>query len=539
MGGLVKYWFMKKIPEPSQEQLNSLLEHYQAGQYADAEKLSVSITEEFPKHPFSWKVLAAVLKQIGKINESLVASQKSVQLDPQDAEAHNNLGIIMQELGRLEESEIIFKKVITLKPDYAEAHYNLGITLTKLGRLNEAEASYKKAIALKPDYTKAYNNLGIIMQELGRLDEAEISYRHAITLKPDYAEAHSNLGLVLKGLGRLDEAEISYRHAITLKPDYAEAHSNLGLVLKELGRLDEAEASYKKAITLKPDFLEAIINRWLLLFNKKRFEAALLDADLCISKGSRQLDLTTLYALGRIDEIYKRIEVKSKIDSENITIAAFASFIAEVEKKDTAYNFCPNPIDFIHYANLSTHINDSNSYIAEVIHELDSVKTIWQPSKKSTVGGFQTPSGVNLFKSPTGKIEQLKSIIINELDVYHKKYSNKSCSYIKKWPFQNYLNGWYVVLKKQGYQSPHIHPGGWLSGVIYLKVVPSLDKNEGAIEFSLNGEYYSNVNSSKVIYQPKLGDIVFFPSSLHHRTIPFSTNTDRIIVSFDLKPKQF
>ena len=121
--------------------------------------------------------------------------------------------------------------------------------------------------------------------------------------------------------------------------------------------------------------------------------------------------------------------------------------------------------------------------------------------------------------------------------MYKKKYSNKSCSFIKKWPSQNYLNAWYVVLKKQGYQNPHIHPGGWLSGVIYLKVVPSLDKNEGAIEFSLNGEYYSNVNSSKLIHQPKLGDIVFFPSSLYHRTIPFSTNGDRIIVSFDLKPK--
>ena len=127
---------------------------------------------------------------------------------------------------------------------------------------------------------------------------------------------------------------------------------------------------------------------------------------------------------------------------------------------------------------------------------------------------------------------------LSELDIYQKKYNNKSCSYIKKWPFQNYLNAWYVVLKKQGYQNPHIHPGGWLSGVIYLKVVPSLDKSEGAIEFSLNGEYYSNVNSPKLIHQPKLGDIVFFPSSLHHRTIPFSTNTDRIIVSFDMKPKQ-
>ena len=453
--------------KPSQEELNTLLKYYQTGQYVGAEKLSLLITQKFPKHPFAWKVLGVVLKLTGRINESLVPCQKSVQLDPKDSEA--------------------------------------------------------------------YNNLGITLQELGRLKEAEASYRQSIALKSGSAEAHSNLGNTLQELGRLKEAEASYRQSIALKPDYAEAHSNLGNTLKKLERLKEAEASYTKAIKLKPDFIEAIKNRWLLYFNKKRFEAALLDADSCISKGSRQLDLTTLYALGRIDEIYKRIEVKSKIDSENITIAAFASFIAEVEKKDTAYNFCPNPIDFIHHANLSTHINDSNSYIAEVIHELDSVKTIWQPSKKTTVGGFQTPSGFNLFKSPTGKIEQLKSIIINELDVYHKKYSNKSCSYIKKWPFQNYLNGWYVVLKKQGYQSPHIHPGGWLSGVIYLKVVPSLDKNEGAIEFSLNGEYYSNVNSSKVIYQPKLGDIVFFPSSLHHRTIPFSTNTDRIIVSFDLE----
>ena len=75
-----------------------------------------------------------------------------------------------------------------------------------------------------------------------------------------------------------------------------------------------------------------------------------------------------------------------------------------MEKKNTAYNFCPNPIDFVHHANISTHINDSNSYIDELIHELDSVKKIWQPSKKTTVGGFQTLTGLNLFESPTGKV---------------------------------------------------------------------------------------------------------------------------------------
>ena len=35
---------------PSQEQLDSLLEHYQNGRFEDAEKLAVSITNEFPKY---------------------------------------------------------------------------------------------------------------------------------------------------------------------------------------------------------------------------------------------------------------------------------------------------------------------------------------------------------------------------------------------------------------------------------------------------------------------------------------------------------
>ena len=68
-------------------------------------------------------------------------------------------------------------------------------------------------------------------------------------------------------------------------------------------------------------------------------------------------------------------------------------------------------------------------------------------------------------------------------------------------------------------------------------MVPALEKNEGAIEFSLNGQYYHQKKSPSLIFQPEVGDIVFFPSSLYHRTIPFTTDTDRIIVSFDLMPE--
>ena len=490
---------------PPQELLNSLLEQYQNGQYGDAEKLASSISQDFPKHQIAWKVLGAIFTATGRDSEAVNAYQTAVVLSSQDAEAHNNLGA----------------------------------TLQTLGRLDESEASYTKAIALKPDYVNAHNNLGITLQKLGRLDEAEASYIQAIALKPDYAEAHSNLGNTHKELGRLDEAKASYTQAIALKPDYELAHYNLGVTLQELGRLDEAEASYTQAIALKHNYPDALFNRWHLLFDKGEFDAALKDSDLDIYVGAKEHSLITLYALGRIEEVYKKIEIHSKMDSENIGISAFAAFVAESEKKPTAYNFCPNPIDFIHVSNISSHLEDSTEFVREVIEELHNVKTIWEPFGKATRKGFVTDKKFNLFASSSGKLAQLKAIIFDEIDAYYLKFQEESCTYIKKWPSEISLFGWHIVLKQQGYNTPHIHPSGWLSGVIYLKVVPSLGKDEGAIEFSLNGEHYSDLNSPKIVHQPELGDLVFFPSSLHHRTIPFTTDTDRIIVSFDLMPPNF
>ena len=242
---------------PSQARLSSLLDYYQNGRLSEAEKLAISITQEFPKHQLGWTVLGALFGQSGRHSEAVSAGHTAVALNPQDAEAHYNLGVPLQELGRLKEAEASYMQAIALKPDLAQAHYNLGIMLQETGRLDEAKASYTQAIALKPDYTQAYSNLGNTLQKLGRLDEAEASYTQAIALEPDYAEARSNLGITLQELGRLEEAEASYMQAIASKPDSGEAHSNLGITLQELGRLDEAEASYMQAIVLKPDYAEA------------------------------------------------------------------------------------------------------------------------------------------------------------------------------------------------------------------------------------------------------------------------------------------
>jgi len=231
---------------PSQQQLSSLLEYYQAGQYSDAEKLAQSITQQFPQHPIAWKALGVIFGQSGRFSESLVPNQKSVQLAPQDAEAHSNLGNTLKKLGRLDEALASYTQAIALKPDYAEAHSNLGITLQELGRLDEALVKYTQAIALKPDYAEAHSNLGVTLLELGRLDEALVKYTQAIALKPDLASAHNNMGITLQELGRLDEALASYTQAIALKPDYAEAHRHL----TSMKRFDTKDEQYSKMLEL-------------------------------------------------------------------------------------------------------------------------------------------------------------------------------------------------------------------------------------------------------------------------------------------------
>ena len=184
--------------KPTEQQLNSLLKYYQTGQYVDAEKLSLSITKEFPEHQFAWNVLGAVLKQMGKINESLVAFKKSVKLNLHDAGAHFNLGQVLKQLGKLEEAETCFRKVVKLQPESPDAHNNLGGVLQNLDKLKEAELCYRKAIELKPDYFDGYNNLGTVLQNNSNFEEAELAYKKAIDLKPDSTAFHENLLTMLR-----------------------------------------------------------------------------------------------------------------------------------------------------------------------------------------------------------------------------------------------------------------------------------------------------------------------------------------------------
>ena len=296
---------------PPQILLSRLLEHYQSGRLGDAEILALSITRDFPNDNFSWMILAAVFKAIGRNTEALNANQTAVELSPQDAEAHSNLGVTLQELGRLNEAEVSLRQAIVLRPNYPEAHNNLGNALKEQGRLDEAEASYRQAIVLKPGYANAHSNLGATLQELSRLDEAEASYIQAIALRPNYAEAYSNLGVTLQELGRLEEAEESLKHAITLKPDFALAHYGLTKVLYNMSYKDSALESIKKANVIDPKSKDFSLLLSVLQARKARENTAegvknTITSDSLIIPASKILELNRSVEQELITYLYSR-----------------------------------------------------------------------------------------------------------------------------------------------------------------------------------------------------------------------------------------
>ena len=98
------------------------------------------------------------------------------------------------------------------------------------------------------------------------------------------------------------------------------------------------------------------------------------------------------------------------------------------------------------------------------------------------------------------------------------------------------LKAWVIKMEKNGFLKSHIHPLGWVSGVMYIEI-PTKKDNEGNIELGYEGYNYPSLvkeNNPKKIIDVYAGNILLFPSSLFHQTIPFNSEEERVCIAFDL-----
>jgi protein O-mannosyl-transferase len=123
-------------------------------------------------------------------------------------------------IGRGNDAIGYFEKAIDIDPQFADAHGNLGAALATLGRVEEAIDHYNKALLIQPDWAQMHNNLAIALARCKKIDEAIPHWEQAVKLNPKLAEAHQNMGMILYLQGQVPQAVARWRQGIKECPDH-------------------------------------------------------------------------------------------------------------------------------------------------------------------------------------------------------------------------------------------------------------------------------------------------------------------------------
>jgi tetratricopeptide (TPR) repeat protein len=233
------------------------------GDMTAAERLYREIVKVQPDFAEAHNNLGVALKALDRFDEAVESYRRALAFKPDYGEARNNLARTLRALDRHEEAAEIYRQAVAAAPDDARAHVEFGETLLALKRHDEAAKSFRNALAIEPADDRTLNDLGVALEGMGRNREAVRYYRRALEIAPQHAGAQRNLGNALKALGRHQEAIECYREALAIMPNFADAEINLGSALQALNRHQEAIACFRRAQALKPDFAEAHWNESL------------------------------------------------------------------------------------------------------------------------------------------------------------------------------------------------------------------------------------------------------------------------------------
>ena len=491
--------------QPSQHEIQPLLNVLNAGQLANAANMAKSLLAKYP-------------------NTFIL---------------HNVLGIALDGLGQYEGAINSYRSALKLQSNMPDLHFNLGIALTNVGQLTEAAASYRKAIAIQPKFFEAYGNLGTLLQKQGKLEEAVASYRKALSINPQDARGHFNLGTALRDQGKLEDSIKSYRQAIVLFPNYADAHSNLGETLRDQGNMQEAIASYQNALALNPNHASANYNMAEFLYLAKRYDEAIPYFERSQLDDWQERSMYCLYKAERFDAFKAKLDqiVKSDLHTAPFLATLSTHFAINFGVEDP-YNFCKNGFDFVYHAAIPELSEADSPLLKALLNDINNAE-IAERVQGMLHNGKQ--SAGNLFKRPEASFSALAELVKKEFKNYQHQFAGADCELIKSFPDElEFTSSWFVKMRQGGHLDPHIHEIGWISGAVYL-AMPSDKKSpdEGAFEYGVHGDDYpqkhNNFPAESVM--PKVGEIVLFPSSLFHRTIPFTSSEERICIAFDLKPR--
>jgi type IV pilus assembly protein PilF len=188
--------------------------------------------------------LGAVYLQERRYEIALEEFTLATEIDPSLAVAYNGLGLIHAALGQDIQAEQNFRKSIQLEPNSSEAHNNYGNFLCARNRIDESIKEFMAAVK-NPLYITpavAYTNAGICALRKPDVANAEVYLQKALQLDPLIGSAAYQLASIQFNRNQYIQAKKTLQNAVVSQPTPENLWLSV-LIARKLGQRDE-EASY-------------------------------------------------------------------------------------------------------------------------------------------------------------------------------------------------------------------------------------------------------------------------------------------------------
>lgn len=161
--------FPQSPPETAQEVLSATLAELQGRK----EIIETSSTRNVLRFSPAATPMIATIRAPALESAGTISAQRLRHRPPKAArKAYEKAAKLLQNR-KAEEAATELEKAISLDPDYAEAHNDLGVAYIRLGRNPEAASEFRRAIALVPGESLPLSNLAWVLSAMRRPAEAE------------------------------------------------------------------------------------------------------------------------------------------------------------------------------------------------------------------------------------------------------------------------------------------------------------------------------------------------------------------------------
>ena len=129
--------------------------------------------------------LGVALRKLKRFDESLVAFDTIItQSKNPTASMFNGRHYTLCELGRREEARADLERALQIDPNFADAWNNIGVERQYIGEADSALVAFRRCMEINPEHGYARRNEADLLLELGRAGEALPIYQQLLATKP-------------------------------------------------------------------------------------------------------------------------------------------------------------------------------------------------------------------------------------------------------------------------------------------------------------------------------------------------------------------